>query len=379
MPHDSPINHPRNTFSDGNLQNIWKNNNEIKIDFDHPMDTSPTIPTNPKVKKNIRHNKPRSNSFGNNPFERPLPPNPPVSLLLPSEKKKIVKKSGKKKRAQKIRKSVGAFFSHFTSKKNPKYTVEDLNKIAKQRNEYRAQHPSDEEENYAYYGDPQKQNNSPAPKKLKGKNKNNSRNISATNQNQNQNEYFMAADDDYLHIKSPDNVNKNKKKQINNSPNNSRNISGTQQNNITSPNSNNIVKYTNTTYVNNNKFISQGYVHNPPDLLQHSVSPSQSNKYSPNEMKSISVSFADETVVNIDVNINICSINLISLALEKRGWSSTMTHLFNLCIKDDDPSSDSVVMATLEHDANPIKSLPQFVKHLELKNPIFVITYKQNE
>ena len=55
-----------------------------------------------------------------------------------------------------------------------------------------------------------------------------------------------------------------------------------------------------------------------------------------------------------------------------------MAHLFNLCIKDDNSSSDAEMIVTLEDNANPISTFPEYVNHLNLLNPKFIITYKQN-
>eukprot|EP00483_Globobulimina_turgida_P001453 UN01455 len=87
-------NHPRNTFSDGNLPkiDIWKN-----MDLD-AVDISPRIPTSPKLRNknpNFKHRKPRSNSFECK-HRKPLP-HQPINILLPYEKKQIAKKGKKKK------------------------------------------------------------------------------------------------------------------------------------------------------------------------------------------------------------------------------------------------------------------------------------------
>eukprot|EP00483_Globobulimina_turgida_P004953 UN04962 len=130
-----------------------------------------------------------------------------------------------------------------------------------------------------------------------------------------------------------------------------------------------------TQFANNQK-----YAHNPPNLLNN-ASPKSMAMYPARDrqipLQKMVVMFEDETVVSMEVNANICSVNVISLALEKRGWSSSMTHLFNLCIKDNDPLSDSTSITILEDDRKPIPSLPQFVQHLKLVNPQFIITYKQ--
>merc|ERR1719242_788528 len=77
----------------------------------------------------------------------------PVGILLPSEQKRNSRK--RKKTAHIFRKSVGAFLNAFSSKNGVKYSPRDL---AKEREEYRRNHPSDEEEDYyGYYGDPQQE------------------------------------------------------------------------------------------------------------------------------------------------------------------------------------------------------------------------------
>ena len=75
-------------------------------------------------------------------------------------------------------------------------------------------------------------------------------------------------------------------------------------------------------------------------------------------MKEVEILFEDDTGVTVEVNVNITAIDLISRALEKRGWSRTMAHLFKLCIAEDGIDSDEDMIVTLEDNANPISSLP---------------------
>ena len=93
-------------------------------------------------------------------------------------------------------------------------------------------------------------------------------------------------------------------------------------------------------------------------------------------MKEVEISFEDDTTVTVEVDINITSINLISTALEKRGWSKTMAYLFHLCIIEDNIESDECMIVTLEDNANPILSLPNYSQTLNLRNPKFIIQYK---
>merc|ERR1712129_572833 len=198
-----------------------------------------------------RAKSPRSVSYGNvmqsqsksNAFVQPSQAQPMQSfnLLMPSERKALAKKQKKKedkKKAQKIKESVGAFFHSFKSKNkaNPKYSREELKKIAKEKEEYRAQHK--DEDYYAYYGDP----------------------CSSLNTNP----------------------------------------------------------------------LSTQYI---------------------SQQMQMELVFEDGTVVKVTPDSNMDVFNLIALALEKRGWSSSMSSMFNLCIKGDAASSDKEIIATLEDDA----------------------------
>jgi len=75
-----------------------------------------------------------------------------VGILLPSEQRRGNRK--RKKTSHILRKSVGAFLNAFGAKTGGKYSPTDL---AKEREEFRANHPEDIEEYYVYYGDPQQQ------------------------------------------------------------------------------------------------------------------------------------------------------------------------------------------------------------------------------
>merc|ERR1711933_132325 len=211
---------------------------------------------------------PRSLSYGNavqNNNSKPfVPPQvQPIALLMPSERKKLAKKQKKKtekNKAHKIKKSVGAFFHSFKSKKNPKYSQEELSKIAAQKEEYRARHK--DEDYYAYYGDPMQKSKSPiSPNKM-----------------------------------------------------------------MTNP-------------------LSQSY-----------------NAQTGSFAKELQILFEDDTIVKVTPDTNMNSVGLIALALEKRGWSSTMSYMFNLCIKGDSPSSNEEIIATLE-DSAKIASFPNFISH----------------
>ena len=94
-------------------------------------------------------------------------------------------------------------------------------------------------------------------------------------------------------------------------------------------------------------------------------------------MKEISVLFEDDTSVTISVDKDMTSVDMISKAMIKRGWSETMTHLFNLCIKDDDADEDQNYIVPLEDNATPIASLQQYCHTLNIPNPVFFIQYKQ--
>merc|ERR1712048_340210 len=82
---------------------------------------------------------PRSVSYGNvmqskSKLNNSFVPPPQIQFVMPSERKQLSEKEKKKidkKKAHKIKQSVGAFFHSFKSKKNPKYSKEELSKIAK--------------------------------------------------------------------------------------------------------------------------------------------------------------------------------------------------------------------------------------------------------
>jgi len=74
----------------------------------------------------------------------------PMGILLPSEQKRQSRK--RKKTAQKIRKSVKGFLSALGGKGN-----KNNRKYIAEREEYRAQHPEDEEHYYAFYGEPERE------------------------------------------------------------------------------------------------------------------------------------------------------------------------------------------------------------------------------
>merc|ERR1711902_385131 len=93
--------------------------------------------------------------------------------------------------------------------------------------------------------------------------------------------------------------------------------------------------------------------------------------------KEMEIIFDDE-IIKLTPDSNITCVNLIELALAKRGWSSSMSHLFSLCIKGDSPSSDKEIIATLEDNAK-VASFPNFISHLQLSNPKYLIVYKQSD
>merc|ERR1712032_168138 len=74
---------------------------------------------------------------------------------------------------------------------------------------------------------------------------------------------------------------------------------------------------------------------------------------------------------------NMDVINLIAHALEKRGWSSSMSSMFCLKIKGDSASSDKEIEAILMNDAK-VSSFPDFIEDLTLSNHCYWITYKQH-
>jgi len=288
--HSSQQSH-RHTLPPKNYQNTFHRNNSAKSannQFGQRLYSNSNSNSNHRNhSQQLSSKSPRSLSYGNalqsnpKPFIPPQPPQPIVhSLLMPSERKKLAKKQKKKtdkKKAHKIKQSVGAFFHSFKSKKNPKYSKEELRKIAAEKEEYRAKHREDDDDYFGYYGDPQNNMNaSPIPM-----------------------------------------------------PSNRMNA-------------------------------------NP-----------LSQQYKNRNLKEMEILFEDETMVCVTPDTNMDSVNLIALALEKRGWSSMMKNMFNLCIKGDTPASDKEIHATLEDNAK-ISSFPNLINHLKLSNAKFVITSKQN-
>ena len=249
---------------------------------------------------------------------------PVSSILMPSEQKR--KSQKRKKTAHIFRKSMGAFLNAFSARGSGKYSPKDL---AKEREEYRRNHPSDEEEDYyVYYGDPQQIQSAAVTTKQEEER------VTMTHN---------ALNPEFMHSVNVQNVNGHR------SPSNG--VHTVQQ----APGS----------------AIGSG-------PLSPTVTVQSTKSAVIHRGVEVEVFFEDETRVIVTAEVSVRAIELVSRALEQRGVSTSMAHLFALCVKEGNPAAAHERMTTVEDTATPIASMPTFVNALNLTTPKLVVCYKQS-
>jgi len=239
----------------------------------------------------------------------------PMGLLLPSEQAKQRKKNQKKMRKS-MGKQIGAFFHSIKTKKSPKYTQDDFAEMQKHKAEYRQNNPNDDY--YDFYGDPT---------------------------------------DDHaqtVRVLSPQNSN-------------SVNTASHNQSIRTAPNIIHPKMHQNPIAQKAQSSYSGSSRQNSPNIKPHPVPPNI------NQLRPIEVFFEDGQRVTLQVDANITSLNLISKGLQKRGWSPTMAMHYKLVLAED----QSREFVEVDNNLHPITVLPTYVQNFGLKNPKFVICYKQ--